>query len=387
VTDDAGENTTPESGRELRRREFREKKQRRREWLAQAERDGRVPAGRGLEHSRRVYPRPLPVKRTGLMARGYSRTRIDRGFLTLTKGVLLAVGREDIPDEFVVTPEDCDGYPSDIITRARAHWMLNTLTVIGYWGALAYHGLPYWCDRAPVVLLTTKSARGETRSWLAKRTPTVAAFRTLRPGTPTVHPDPELPGLQVVTAPVAVAQCLKSLLRGTFGWEVPDDVPGMSAREVRAVQLIDAVYQCTYLTDGQIRAGARRLVDRKRLNGLLALSDTGAQSPRETLLRLYARDVLPEGYTWTSQVTVLLDPGGKPWKHLIADLACEELKVALFYDGTYHRAEERRSIDFTQVQKLRAIGWEGVRIDAALMADVPEMMEQITAAVSRATES
>ena len=102
------------------------------------------------------------------------------------------------------------------------------------------------------------------------------------------------------------------------------------------------------------------------------------------MLRRYARDVLPEGHTWKYQVTVLLDPDGRPWKHLIADLACPELKVAFFYDGTYHRTEERHSLDFHQVQRLRALGWEAVRVDAALMATVGRMMEDMQDAVSRA---
>lgn len=106
--------------------------------------------------------------------------------------------------------------------------------------------------------------------------------------------------------------------------------------------------------------------------------------PGETLLRLYVRNILPDGFTWTSQVTVLLDPDGRPWKHLIADLSCPELRIALFYDGTYHRAEERRSLDFHQVQRLRALSWEAVRVDAALMAEVDKMMEDMGDAVSRA---
>ncbi|WP_334143064.1 DUF559 domain-containing protein [Corynebacterium nuruki] len=391
--DGTGYDSTPEAPdeggddhRDQRRRAFRQKKRRRRAWLSQAERDGRIPAGRGLEHSRRVYPRPAPVRRTTLTGQGLTRTRISRLFRPLTKGVVVAVEQEDMPEEFRVTPEDCDGFHADIITRARAHWLLNMLTVIGYWAALAYHGVPYWCDGAPVVLLTSGSPRGEARSWLARLTPTVPVFRRFRSGTPTVCPDPEFPRMKVVTAPVAAAQCLKSLLRGTFGWTVPGNVPGLTVREVRAVQLLDAVYQCTYLTAAAVREGARRLVDREVLDRLLALADTGAQSPRETLLRLYVRDALPPGFHWTSQVTVRLDPDGRPWKHLIADLACEELKIALFYDGSYHRAEERRSIDFSQVQQLRALGWEAVRVDAALMRDVAEMMEQVTASIARARD-
>ncbi len=236
--------------------------------------------------------------------------------------------------------------------------------------------------RLPVVLLGRHS-RGDVRSWIAQLTPSRPVFLIAGTRLTTVCPDPRFPKLRGVTANLAAGQCLHSILVGTHGWDVPD-VPGLTAREVRAVQFLDAMFQCTRLTADDVRRGCRRLDGAKQVDRLLALSDHGAQSPRETLLRLYVRDVLPEGHTWTSQVTVLLDPDGRPWKHLIADLACPELKVAFFYDGTYHRAEERHSLDFHQVQRLRDLGWQAVRVDAALMATVGRMMEDMQDAVSRA---
>lgn len=355
--------------RKERREAYRRKMDLRRLFLAEARQDGRIPDGPGLPHSIRVYPLPLPVKRTELSGK-HTTTALRRLFRTLTKGVLLPMdGEPGCPEEFRIPAEDCDAFLVDIISRARAHWLLNVFTVVGFWAAAAYHGLPYWCDDAPVVLLGRHS-RGDARSWKAKLTPTRPVFLRARPGLTTVCPDPAFPELRVVTADIAAGQCLFSLLSGTHGWDVPD-IPGLTAREVRAVQFLDAMFQCSRLTSAT--------VDR-----LLELSDPGAQSPRETLLRLYVRNLLPEGYTWTSQVTVLLDPDGRPWKHLIADLACPELKIALFYDGTYHRAEERRSLDFHQVQRLRALEWESVRVDAALMAEVDTMMEDMRDAVDRA---
>ncbi|WP_420098432.1 hypothetical protein [Corynebacterium sp.] len=369
---------------EQRRREFREEKQRRRRWLATARREGRVPDGRGLEHSVRVLPRPVPELRAEVLASGRAtRTSLATSYRAVTRSVVVSTVQEDMPDEFRVRPEDCGAFILDAVTRARAHWMRNTASVVGFWAAAAFHGLPYWCDDAPVVLLRDASSRRDARSWVAAETPRTPVFRRLRPGTPTVCPDPAFPGLRVVSAAVSTGQCLHSIMNGTHGWDVPD-VPGLTCREVRAVQFIDAVYQCTRLTADDIRRGARHYVHHRTVRRLLGWADTGAQSPRETLLRLYTRNSLPAGHTWTSQVTVLLDPDGRPWKHLVADLACEELQVALFYDGSYHRAEERRGIDFEQVLRLRALDWESVRVGAALMADVPQMTDDVDEAVDRA---
>lgn len=367
--------------REARRQAFREEKRRMRAWLAQARRDGRVPDGPGPDHTIRVQPLPVPVKRTSLTGT-HTRASLRARFRTLTKGVLLPLEPEDMPEEFRIREEDCGGFLVDIISRARAHWLLNVPTIIGYWAAAAYHGLPYWCDDAPVVLLGSYSS-GDARSWNAEHTPTVPVFLAAVPSVTTVCPDSAFPHLRVVTANIAAGQCLHSLLKGTHGWDVPE-VPGLTPREVRCVQFLDAMFQCTRLTGDDVRRGARNLVDAGRLDRLLALSDPGAQSPRETLLRLYVRDVLPAGFTWTSQVTVYLDPAGRPWKHLIADLACEELTLALFYDGAYHRAEERRNLDHHQIARLRKRGWEAVRVDAALMAETDLMMEDIGDAIERA---
>lgn len=374
---------------EQRRREFREAKQRRRTWLATARRQGRVPDGPGLEHSIRVLPRPVPERRARVLASGRAtRANLASRYRHVTRTVVVSIVPEDMPEEFRVRAEDCGAFGVDAVTRARAHALnsaggAGAVSVVGFWAAAAFHGLPYWCDDAPVVLLRDASSSGDVRSWVAAVTPQRPVFRRLRPGTPTVRPDPEFPDLEVVSAEVAAGQCLYSVLNGTHTWDVPD-VPGLTAREVRAVQFIDAFHQCTGLNANGFRRGARFYVNSRRIDRLLRLADGGAQSPRETLLRLYVRDVLSTGQMWTSQVTVLLDPKGRPWKHLIADLACEELKIALFYDGSYHRAEERRGIDFDQVHRLRALGWEFVRVGAALMADVPQMMEDVGEAVGRA---
>lgn len=344
-----------------------------------------MPDGPGLEHSIRVLPRPVPERRTQVLASGRaSRTNLTSRYQHVTRTIVVSTVPEDMPEEFRVRAEDCGAFGVDAVTRARAH-VLNSaaVSVVGFWAAAAFHGLPYWCDDAPVVLLRDASPSGDARSWVAGATPQRPVFRRLRRGTPTLRPDPEFPDLQVVGVEVAAGQCLYSVLNGTHTWDVPD-VPGLTVREVRAVQFIDAFHQCTGLNANGFRRGARFYVNSRWLDRLLRLADAGAQSPRETLLRLFARDVLPTGNMWTSQVTVLLDPKGRPWKHLVADLACEELKIALFYDGSYHRAEERRGIDFDQVHRLRALGWEFVRVGAALMADVPQMLEDVDEAVGRA---
>lgn len=346
---------------------------------------GRIRPGPGPLFTRRVYPSRIPVLRQEALSRGASRRTVDRAEKP-ARGVILP------PPEPYEGPERLgpEGWNSgsslpfrwDIITRLRVHWLLARGCVGGGWCAIAAHGLPHWADCEPVLLLSRTARRNSTD-------PLGPVYRTLRPGTPTVCIDPVFPGLQVVSAPIAVAQCLATLQSGKKRWWVPT-VPGLDTREVRAVQLIDAVHQCMELTDGELLAGARYIVDRNLMVGLLEMSDPGAQSPMETALRLIVRDELPPGHTWASQVTVSLVDGAVVdddvyrGRRTTPDLACASLKVALYYDGVHHDDAEQTETDFRLYQELKKLGWEAVRVNRDLLADQEELLEHVHGAIERA---
>ena len=162
-------------------------------------------------------------------------------------------------------------------------------------------------------------------------------------------------------------------------------VPGLDDREVRAVQLIDAFYQCTHVTARQIRVAARGKVDRRLVQRLLALCDDGAQSPMETVLRLLVRDALADvtgDHVWSSQVTVSL--GSARRMRTTPDLACVGLKVALYYDGRHHDGSDQNDTDFRLFQQLKDLGWEAIRVNRDLLSDLDELMKQVDAAIARA---
>ena len=138
--------------------------------------------------------------------------------------------------------------------------------------------------------------------------------------------------------------------------------------------------QCTHLTAETVLAGARGIVCRWTLRRLLALTDYGAQSPMETVLRLVVRDALPAGHRWTSQVRVDLGKG----QSTVPDLACPELGVALYYDGRHHDGADQTDTDFMLFQRLKNAGWEALRVNRALLGDLEELVEQLQGAVLRA---
>ncbi|OBH52358.1 hypothetical protein A5685_15525 [Mycobacterium colombiense] len=98
----------------------------------------------------------------------------------------------------------------------------------------------------------------------------------------------------------------------------------------------------------------------RRLEAALELIDPGAQSPRESYLRLLLIDAgLPRPQT---QIPVL-GVDGMPVAYL--DLGWEDRMVAVEYDGDHHRMNRRQYVkDIRRIEMLERMGWIVVRIVA-----------------------
>jgi uncharacterized protein YciI len=141
------------------------------------------------------------------------------------------------------------------------------------------------------------------------------------------------------------------------------------------------------VTRAQIIRACRGVVSGRRVRRLLSLSVGGAESPRETLLRLFVRDLLPAGHRWETQVGVQYREvvgGGARTKRTFFDLGCRTLKIGLYYDGAHHEGEAQTEKDFEQLQDLRDERWQVVRVNKTLMANPGKMLAQIGNAIARA---
>ncbi|MCV7198241.1 MULTISPECIES: endonuclease domain-containing protein [Mycobacterium] len=98
----------------------------------------------------------------------------------------------------------------------------------------------------------------------------------------------------------------------------------------------------------------------RRLESALELVDAGAQSPRESYLRLLLIDAgLPRPQT---QIPVL-DADGIPIAYL--DLGWEHWLVAVEYDGDQHRVDQRQfRRDIERLEMLQRMGWTVIRVVA-----------------------
>ena len=98
----------------------------------------------------------------------------------------------------------------------------------------------------------------------------------------------------------------------------------------------------------------------RRLETALNLVDPGAQSPKETWLRLILINAgLPRP---TTQIPVLDDDG---YAFAFLDMGWEEWMVAVEYDGDQHRVNRWQYVkDLRRIKRLEELGWIVIRVVA-----------------------
>ena len=131
----------------------------------------------------------------------------------------------------------------------------------------------------------------------------------------------------------------------------------------RAVAAIDALARATQLKIADVEL----LVDRhkgrrgiRRARTALDLVDPGAESPRETWLRLL---VIKHGFPRPQTQIPVYDEFGV----LVAvfDLGWEELKIAMDYEGAHHwMSRARINHDIRKAEAVAELGWIDLRVTA-----------------------
>jgi hypothetical protein len=138
---------------------------------------------------------------------------------------------------------------------------------------------------------------------------------------------------------------------------------GRRGRLDDAVARLDALARATRLQVCDVEALARRHGHARGLRQLeeaLVLVDAGAESPKETWLRLLLiRDEYPRPET---QIPVL-SPDGR--RNYYLDMGWRDLMLAVEYDGDHHRtSRELFAYEIERAEDLRHLGWLVVRVAA-----------------------
>ncbi|BBY14543.1 DUF559 domain-containing protein [Mycolicibacterium litorale] len=217
-----------------------------------------------------------------------------------------------------------------IHTRAKAAWLWSHREgVIAGRTAAALHGAKWVDDAKPIELF-----------WRNARRP-----RGLHTSDSSLRPDEygDYQGIRITT-----------VTRTAF------DI-GRCAHLDEAVAGLDALGNATRFNAVDVLAlaerhrGARRI---RQLRSALDVYDPGAESPKETWLRLL---LIRAGYPRPrTQIPVLRDDG---WSKYYLDMGWEDMKLAVEYDGDHHRTDPiRYAYDIKRAEELADLGWKVLRV-------------------------
>lgn len=128
-----------------------------------------------------------------------------------------------------------------------------------------------------------------------------------------------------------------------------------------AVAAIDALARKTHLKMADVEILADRYRGRRgirRARNVLGLVDPGAESPKESWLRLL---VIRNGFPRPQTQIPVYDEFGA----LVAvfDLGWEDMKIAMDYEGDHHRIDRRRfNHDIRKAETVAELGWVDIRV-------------------------
>jgi Protein of unknown function (DUF559) len=229
----------------------------------------------------------------------------------------------------VYAPKDTDLSLRD---RAIAAWLASKRNgVVAGVAASALHGAPWVDPDVPIELVGVKI---RPQAGLIPRTERVADDEITRVG-----------GLPLTTR-----------VRTAF------DV-GRHLDRPEALARLDALmWNQKFSTDAVLALAGRypRARGLRQLRELLPLVDGGAESPRESRIRLSLHDAgFPRPET---QIPVL---AGSTQPMAFLDMGWSDFKVAVEYDGDHHRKDRRQYVkDIARLRMLEALGWTVIRVIA-----------------------
>jgi hypothetical protein len=244
----------------------------------------------------------------------------------LTRGQLRWNYRAIYPDVYIQRDA-----PMTICIRAQGAWLWSRRKgVITGRAAAALHGAKWIDDATPVELI-----------WANNHKPNGVVVRRDRVADDEVC---QLNGMSVATPARAALDLGRFLKRDG------------------AVAHLDALARATGIGKRDVLpltkryAGARGV---KKCRNALDLMDAGAQSPKETSLRLLLVDA---GFPVPQTQIPVYDDG-----YLVAylDMGWPEIKVAVEYDGDQHRSDRAQYVkDIRRSEIVDSLGWLNVRVVA-----------------------
>lgn len=171
------------------------------------------------------------------------------------------------------------------------------------------------------------------------------------------------PGVQVWEDRIEADEvCIVEGMRVTSPERTALDLARRFPRD-QAVAAVDALVQATHVKPADVERLAERYRGHrgmKAARAALELVDGGAQSPKETWLRLL---LIHAGFPRPQTQIAVRNEWG--WAEAYLDMGWEDLKVAAEYDGDQHRSSRYQYVkDIRRLEKLERLGWIVVRVVA-----------------------
>jgi hypothetical protein len=148
----------------------------------------------------------------------------------------------------------------------------------------------------------------------------------------------------------------------------------------QALVAVDALASATSLKILDVERLAARYPGRRgtaTARAVFDLVDAGAESPRETLLRLL---IIEAGLPRPDTQIQIYDRCG----YLVAraDMGWPDLRIAIEYEGDHHRTDERQfNRDIVRIEQMQSAGWIVIRVTAKDRPD--QVLSRIRAAIAR----
>jgi very-short-patch-repair endonuclease len=138
---------------------------------------------------------------------------------------------------------------------------------------------------------------------------------------------------------------------------------GRRDRIGRAVERLDALARATDFKVPAVEELAskhRHARGLRQLEKALDLVDAGAESPKETWLRLL---MIRAGYPRPRTQIPVVSPDGRRRYYL--DMGWEDLKLAVEYEGDHHRVDrDRFAYEIRRLEDIAELGWLDIRVAA-----------------------
>ncbi|MDO5670817.1 MAG: hypothetical protein Q4G50_12555 [Corynebacterium sp.] len=267
--------------------------------------------------------------------------------------------------------------------RALAHHWSRPGSVLAEWSALELLGLSEFSAGADVTLLCSANHR------VAADAASATVRRRRAHHTTTLLFADERPVL-VTERMTTLAACLRALHNKEHAWEIPASLE-VDPVTVMSVQLIDRFCRVFQVSHEEVRAGMSKQVSARELGRILALSDPGAESKPETVLRLLAHEAVGDlpGVRLETQVPLYTDgtvgePGEVDRSRTLLtrfDVAERRLRIGLQHDGEHHLQRSQRDKDAEINADVLKFGWNQIRTSAGMLRRTAETKRRIREAV------